>query len=331
MKQILLKLYEHCTLTQDEAVYVIDHLAQGEVNDSSLAALVSAFLMRPISIDEFLGFTKGMLKYRLDLSSLQVYDPIDIVGTGGDGKNTFNISTLACFVVAAAGYKVAKHGNYGVSSISGASTVMEQFGIQFNADIHILKRSIEECNITFLHAPLFNQAMKEASRVRKDLGVRTFFNMLGPVINPIQNKKILLGVYNLKMARIYQYMYQHTDVDFTIVNSLDGYDEISLTSDFKLVTKDKELILQPYDIGLKRVKQSDLYGGSTAKEAAQIFQNVIENECTLAQKQAVVINAAYAIQLITKKTLDECLLEATEAIESGALKNTFEQFKTLNS
>jgi len=331
MKQILLKLYDEDTLNRDEAIEVIDILAQGKMNDASLASLISVFQMRPITIDEFLGFTEGMLRHKQDLSRLQSYDPIDIVGTGGDGKNTFNISTLACFTVAAAGYKVAKHGNYGVSSVSGASTVMEQLGIRFTSDSSRLERSLDACNITFLHAPLFNTGMKAAGKVRKELGIRTFFNMLGPVINPIQNKKILLGVYNLKMARLYQYMYQHTDVDFALVHSLDGYDEISLTSDFKVVDRKKESIIHPQDIGFEKLRQEALYGGSTPQEAAQIFVNVIQNKATLAQKQAVVVNAAYGIQLIEKKPLQECIAEAQRAMESGALQQTFEKFRTLNS
>lgn len=322
----------HQQLSRDEAKRVLCRMAKNEFNKSQIASFISVYLMRSISVEEFLGFTDALLELCQDVTSLRAYDPIDIVGTGGDGKNTFNISTLSCFVVAAAGYKVAKHGNYGASSVSGSSTVMEQQGIKFTNEISKLERSLDKTNITFLHAPLFNDALKVVAPIRKELGVRTFFNMLGPVVNPIRNKKSVLGVFNLKMARMYQYMYQQTDVEFAIVHSLDGYDEISLTGDFKIITNEKETLYTPNKVGLNRCNEIDLHGGETAEDAARIFLNVISNTATPAQKEAVVANAAFAIQTINKSlSLENCIAQAREAIDSGRTKDTFKQFINLNS
>lgn len=322
----------HQQLSRAEARDIMIRIAANEFNQAEITAFISVFLMRSISVEEFLGFTDALLELCVDVKSLAAYDPIDIVGTGGDGKNTFNISTLSCFVVAAAGYKVTKHGNYGASSVSGSSTVMEQHGIKFTNDVDKLEKSLDKTNITFLHAPLFNDALKVVAPVRKQLGVRTFFNMLGPVVNPIQNKKSVLGVFNLKMARMYHYMYQQTDVDYTIVHSLDGYDEISLTGDFKVINNTTELVYTPEAIGLDRCSEIELHGGNTAEDAATIFANVINNTATLAQKNAVVANAAFAIQTIKpSKSLEDCIAEAREAIDSYRVRDTFKQFANLNS
>lgn len=333
MKQILNRLFSHQHLDRSEAKQVLTRMADGEYNEAQIAAFISVYLMRSISTEEFLGFTEALLDMRVNVDALSVYNPIDIVGTGGDGKNTFNISTLSCFTVAAAGYKVAKHGNYGATSVSGASTVMELHGIKFTSDVSKLEKSLDEVNIAFLHAPLFNNALKVVAPIRKALGVRTFFNMLGPVVNPIRPNKNVLGVFNLKLLRMYQYIYQQMpEVDFAIVHSLDGYDEISLTDTFKVVTNTKEQLFTPENIGFDRLKQSDLEGGSTADYAAKIFDDVIKNEATDAQKNAVIVNSAFAIQTIDRsKSLEECISEARETIESGKLKSTFEKFVKLNS
>ncbi|MBB3185838.1 anthranilate phosphoribosyltransferase [Microbacter margulisiae] len=264
--------------------------------------------------------------------SLSEYNPIDIVGTGGDNHNTFNISTLSCFVVAGAGYKVAKHGNYGATSVSGASNVMEQHGVKFTRDNDLLRRSIEETNMAYLHAPFFNLALKTVAPVRKALQVRSFFNVLGPLVNPIQPKRNMLGVFNLKMARLYYYMYQQENVDFSIVHSLDGYDEISLTSDFKVIDKNGEKMYTPELLHFERVSQAALDGGKTPEDAARIFDNVLQNKATLAQKNVVVINAAFAIRTINPElSLEECIDQAKNSIESGAALNTLKKFIALNS
>ena len=333
MKEILNRLFNHQQLDRNEAKYILTRMAAGDYNEAQIAAFISVYLMRSISIEEFLGFTEALLDMRVDVDTLAAYDPIDIVGTGGDNKNTFNISTLSCFTVAAAGYKVAKHGNYGATSVSGASTVMEQHGVKFTSDVSKLEKSLEEANIAFLHAPMFNNALKVVAPVRKALGVRTFFNMLGPIVNPIRPKKNVLGVFNLKMLRMYQYIYQQmSGVDYAIVHSLDGYDEISLTEDFKVVTNTKEEIFTPEELGFTRCKEIDLSGGTTAKEASDIFDNVINNMATQAQKNAVIANSAFAIHTIDSSlSLSDCIAKAKETIESGKLKITFQKFIQLNS
>ena len=331
MKQILNRLFEHQYLNRTEAKEVLTKMAAGECNDSQIAAFITVFLMRSISIDEFLGFSDALLNLRTNVDALAVYNPIDIVGTGGDNKNTFNISTLSCFVVAASGYKVAKHGNYGATSVSGASNVMEQHGVKFTSDVGKLEKSLEKTNIAYLHAPLFNSAMKVVAPVRKALGVRTFFNMLGPVVNPIRPKRAVLGVFNLKMARLYSYMYQQTDVDYSIIHGLDGYDEISLTDDFKIINKFEERIFSPEQIGFSRCTQKELDGGSMPEDAAKIFDNVINNIATPAQKNVVIVNSAAAIQTINPTlSLEECAAQARESINSGRVKETFEKFLMIN-
>ncbi|MGM5630137.1 anthranilate phosphoribosyltransferase [Apibacter raozihei] len=332
MKQILNRLFEHQYLNRDEAKEILTKMAAGEYNESQIAAFITVFLMRSISIDEFFGFSDALLNLCADVSALQKYNPIDIVGTGGDNKNTFNISTLSCFVVASAGYKVAKHGNYGATSVSGASNVMEKHGVKFTSEVSKLEKSLDQLNIAYLHAPLFNDAMKIVAPIRKALGVRTFFNMLGPIVNPIKPKRNMLGVFNLRMARLYYYIYQNTDCDYSIVHSLDGYDEISLTDNFKVITKLGETIYSPDEVGLSKCKQEDLDGGNTACEASQIFDNVLNNKATIAQKNAVLANSAFSIQTINPQlSIEECLFQAREALESGKTKETFVKFLELNS
>ena len=331
MKDILNKLTEHRCLSRDEAHAILQDIAQGRYNDAQTASLITVFLMRAISVDELCGFRDALLEMRhpVDLSD---YAPIDIVGTGGDGRNTFNISTAASFVVAAAGLPVAKHGNYGATSVSGASNVIERMGVRFTADEGALRRSMDGCRLAYLHAPLFNPAMKAVAPVRKALGVRTFFNILGPLVNPALPAAQLLGVYNLALQRLYTYTYQAADTTrFAVVHSLDGYDEISLTSDFKVSGADGEQIYRPETLGLARLRPEALYGGATPDEAADIFRRVLENRSTAAQKQAVVANAAFAIRLMRPDaSLPDCIAEATETIDSGRALQTLKRFIELN-
>jgi anthranilate phosphoribosyltransferase len=331
MKDILYKLFEHGNLDRTEARDLLVRMAGGEFNESQMAALITVYLMRSITIDELAGFRDALHEMRIPVD-LSEYDPIDIVGTGGDGKNTFNISTAACFVAAGAGYKVVKHGNYGASSVSGASNVLEQHGVRFTADTDTLRRSLDGCGLAYLHAPLFSPAMKAVAGVRKALGVRTFFNMLGPLANPVLPRRQMLGVYNLKLARMYHYLYQQTDVEFAVVTSLDGYDEISLTSDFKVFARAREAIHTPEELGFARAHQSDLYGGETVDEAAAIFDAVLDGEATAAQKNTVVANAAFAIRLAAPDMpLAEAIAAARESMESGRALGTFNKFIELNS
>ena len=287
--------------------------------------------MRNISVEELTGFREALLEMRIPID-LSEFKPIDIVGTGGDGKNTFNISTTSCFVVAGAGYHVVKHGNYGATSVSGASNVIEQHGVKFTNNVDKLRHSMETCRIAYLHAPLFNPALKAVAPVRKSLGVRSFFNMLGPLVNPVLPTYQLLGVYNLPLLRLYSYTYQESGTRFAVVHSLDGYDEISLTSEFKVVMPEKEKLYTPEMLGFSRATEADLYGGDTVAEAAKIFDNVLNNQATIAQKNCVITNSAFAIQVICpEKKLDTCLAEARESLESGKALQTFQKFIEVNS
>ena len=331
MKQILYKLFEHRYLGRTEARDILQNIVQGKYNDAQIASLITVFLMRNISVEELTGFRDALLEMRIPVD-LSEYAPIDIVGTGGDGKNTFNISTAACFVVAGAGYPVVKHGNYGATSVSGASNVMEQHGVQFTSDMSRLRKSMDMCNIAYLHAPLFNSAMKAVASVRKALGVRTFFNMLGPLVNPALPKYQLLGVYNLSLLRLYNYVFQGSDTRFAVVHGLDGYDEISLTGEFKVATSTTETICTPESIGFNRYCEQDLDGGKSPDEAARIFDRVLQGEATPAQADCVIANAAFAIRVIEpEKSLADCIALARESMESGRALKTLKMFVELNS
>ncbi len=317
MKKILQYLFEHKTLSRSKAKEVLLQISSGQYNESEVTAFVTVFLMRSITIEELQGFTDALLELcvKVDLSDYKV---IDIVGTGGDGKNTFNISTLACFIVAGAGQKVAKHGNYGASSVSGASNVMEQLGYQFKNDTAQLKKEIETANICFLHAPMFHPALKAVGPIRKNLGIRTFFNMLGPMVNPAAPDFQLVGVYNLEMARIYNYLLQETGKAFTIIHSLDGYDEISLTNDTKVITNNGERIMTPEQLGKRMVAAEDIFGGNTVEEAAKLFTKIIKGDGSWAQNAVVLANAAMALHCTGAYNSYEQAYEAAVAsLESG--------------
>ncbi|MDR3366335.1 MAG: anthranilate phosphoribosyltransferase [Prevotellaceae bacterium] len=331
MKHLLYRLFEHQNLDREESREVLVRMAHGEYNESQIAAFITVFLMRSITIDELAGFRDALLELRVPVD-LADYNAIDIVGTGGDNKNTFNISTAACFTVAGAGYKVVKHGNYGSTSVSGASNVMEQHGVKFTKDVDLMRRSLDACGMAFLHAQLFNPALKVVAPVRKNLAVRTFFNMLGPLVNPTLPRRQMLGVYNLKLARLYYYLYQQIGADFTVVSSLDGYDEISLTAEFKCFCNHGESIYTPEELGFGRAVESDLYGGDTAAKAAAIFDRVLGNAATEAQKNVVVANAAFAIRTINPQLgVAECIAQAQNALESGKALAAFKKFVALNS
>ena len=331
MKQILIRLFNHEILTREEACRLLQDITRGRYNDTQIAALLTVFQMRGVKVDELIGFRDALLSTRIPID-LSAYQPIDIVGTGGDGKNTFNISTCACFVVAGAGYRVAKHGNYGATSVSGASNVMELHGVKFTNDAQRLIRSIENCNMAYLHAPLFNPAMKTVAAIRKALGVRTLFNLLGPLLNPCLPAYQLLGVADLPQMRLYTNTLQRLGIGFAVVNNLDGYDEISLTDEFKVMTNRYETIYRPADLGFSIARQEELYGGDTPQEAARIFDNVLENRATKAQTDCVLINASFAIQAVEPmKRIEECVAIARESLESGKALKTFRKFIELNA
>lgn len=329
MKKILQYLFEHKTLSREKAKEILLQMSAGQFNDAEISSFITVFLMRSITIEELQGFRDALLELcvPVDLKGRTV---MDIVGTGGDGKNTFNISTLSCFIVAGAGQQVAKHGNYGASSVSGASNVMEQLGYRFKNNVDELNKELDQTNICFLHAPFFHPALKVVGPIRKQLGVRTFFNMLGPMVNPAAPAYQLVGVYNLEMARIYNYLLQETGNAFTVIHSLDGYDEISLTNDTKVITNEGEKIMTPEQLGKRMVMQEDIYGGNTVEEAARLFIKIIKGEGSWAQNAVVLANAAMALFGTGQyKNYDEAYAAAVESLESKKAYQTLEQLINL--
>ena len=331
MKSILNRMLNHEELTRGETKDTLLGITRSEFPQEQVTALLTGLQMRGITVDERLGFRDGVLESGVQVT-LDCDRFIDVVGTGGDRKNTFNISTTACFVIAGAGYKVAKHGNYASTSKSGASNVIEHHGIKFTSDMDKLNRSINECGIVYLHAQLFARAMKFVGPVRKALPFPTCFNLLGPLVNPSNPQCQLLGVATLEQMRLYSNVYQKIGIDYAIVNSIDGYDEISLTGDFKVTTNNYERIFKPSDLGLRTALPEELVAGATEEEAAEIFDSVLENRALPAQKDIVLANAAFGIQVYEKgqKSIEECLEIARESLESGKALETFKKFAALN-
>jgi anthranilate phosphoribosyltransferase len=324
MKQILTELIEHRSLTKETARQVLVDLATAKYNPSQARAFMTVYMMRSITVDELQGFRDGMLELCIPVK----FDApvMDVCGTGGDGKNTFNISTLSSFVVAAAGQPVAKHGNYGVSSACGSSNVLDHFGYKFTNDINELQRSLDRANICFMHAPLFHPAMKNMAPIRKELGVKTFFNMLGPMVNPAFPTRQLVGVFSLELARQYGYLYQNTDKSFVILHSIDGFDEISLTSSFKYFYNEGESIAEPADLGMPKLNIEDLRGGDSVEESAAIFMKVLEGKGSNAQNSAVIANAAMALFAANQKDgLEPAVNRAKESLVSGKALAAFKK------
>jgi anthranilate phosphoribosyltransferase len=332
MKEILGRILNQEKLQREETHDILIAITKGEIPDEQIAALLTAIQMRGITVDELLGFRDGILETGVP-AILSADRYIDVVGTGGDRKNTFNISTTSCFVIAGAGYKVAKHGNYAATSTSGASNVIQQHGVKFSADSDVLNRSLDECGIVYLHAQLFAKAMKFVGHIRKALQFPTFFNLLGPLVNPAQPKCQLLGVANLDQMRLYNNVYRKLGIDYAIVNSIDGYDEISLTGEFKVTTNNYEKVFSPQQLNLSVAQPHELVAGANEEEAAAIFDSVLENRCLKAQKEIVMANAAFGIQVLEKgeKTIEECLDIARHSIESGAALKVFRKFVEINS
>ena len=332
MKDILNRMLNHEELTREETKNILIGITKSEFPNEQITALLTALQMRGITVDELLGFRDGILETGVPVP-LDCDRYIDVVGTGGDRKNTFNISTTSCFVIAGAGYKVAKHGNYAATSTSGASNVIANHGVKFTDDIDKLNRCINECGIVYLHAQLFAKAMKFVGPIRKALQFPTCFNLLGPIVNPSKPQCQLLGVANLDQMRLYNNVYQKIGIDYGIVNSIDGYDEISLTSDFKVTTNNYERIFKPSDLGFGITKPEELRAGADEKEAKEIFDNVLANTALPAQKNVVLANAAFGIQVLEKgkKDIEECVEIARESIDSGKALATFKKFVELNS
>lgn len=329
MKAILSRLYEHKRLEREEAKQILIDIAKEKYNHIQVSSFMTVFNMRPITLTELQGFRDALLELCVPLD-LEGRETLDIVGTGGDGKNTFNVSTTSAFVIAGAGYKVSKHGSYGVSSAVGSSNVLQHLGYQFTSDRDILLRQLDEANICFLHAPVFHPAMKAVVPIRRELKMKTFFNMLGPLVNPVQPKYQLFGTFSLELSRLYQYIMQETGRQFTIVYALDGYDEISLTGKAKIRNSNTERILTPKDFGKKPIPAIALYGGETNEDAGEILQNVLKNASTPEQKDVVTANAGLAIQCIhPERSLIDCVAEAQESIESGKAWQGFQRLMGL--
>lgn len=331
MREILNHLFEHKTLNRQESEKVLTNIAKGIYSESEIAAFLTVYLMRSITVDELTGFRDAMLNLciRIDLSE---YEPMDVCGTGGDGKDTFNISTLTAFILAGAGIKIAKHGNYGVSSSCGSSNIMEYFGYKFSTDKNKLKKEIDNSGVCFLHAPLFNPAMKNVVPVRRALKIKTFFNMLGPMVNPSFPSKQLIGVYSLELARLYNYLYQQSSMKYIIIHSLDGYDEVSLTSEFKYILNGAENIISPEELNYKRADQSELRGGKTVQEAAGLFCKILNSEGTVTQNNVVTVNAQMALKCYyPAKSFEECREIASESLLSRKAFNSFSKLIELQA
>jgi len=317
LKDTLNKLIQHRTLTREDAKNILKNIAAEKYNLSQVTAFMSVFMMRSITPEELAGFRDALIELCVPVD-LSDFNTIDLCGTGGDGKDTFNISTLSSLVVAGAGYHVAKHGNYGVSSACGSSNVMEYFGYKFTNDQETLKRQMEKTGFIFMHAQLFHPAMKAVGPIRRELGMKTFFNLIGPLVNPSNPQNQITGVFDLETVRLYNYLFQQTGKQFTILYSMDGYDEISLTGDFKMVTNSDDRMLSPDKIGLPQVKKEQLFGGDTVQEAAQIFKSVLERNGTEAQNSVVFANAGMAIKTIhPEKTFEQCIEEAKSSLLGG--------------
>lgn len=326
MKHTLDYLFSGNYLSKEEARSILTRIGEGEFSESEIASFLTVFRMRSVKAEELTGFRQALLELCIPVN-FSNYNTIDIVGTGGDGKNTFNISTLSCFILAGAGYKVTKHGNYGLSSVSGASNMFEYFGYKFSNDANKLRKEVDEAGICFLHAPLFHPAMKHVGPVRRALKVRTLFNMMGPIINPASPKNQLVGVSDLEIMDLYHQVFAESNQNYLIVHSLDGYDEVSLTGDTRYVSNRTEDNLSAADFGFSVVTPEELTGGNTVDDAAKIFKSILEGKGTEAQQNVVIANAAMGIQCISpEKSLAACVAEASEALKSG---KAFEVFKKL--
>ena len=330
MKALLNRLIAHESLMKEEAKQVLIEISEGKYDSHQVAAFMTIFMMRSITVDELAGFQEALqsLCIAIDVSD---FDPIDLCGTGGDQKDTFNISTLASFVTAGAGVPVAKHGNYGVSSSCGSSNVMEHLGITFTSDADVHQRCLEKAGICIFHAPLFHPAMKAVAPIRRALGVKTFFNMLGPLVNPGMVKKQMVGVFNLELARLYAYRFQQTQVQYGIVHALDGYDEVSLTGKAKLITPQGERLIDAPHFGFERLHPDTIKGGSDVGASAEIFMNVLQGKGTDAQHQVVLANAALAIAVAQSSTLETALEKAKDSLFNQKGLQAFNTLKTVSA
>jgi len=322
MKDILNRLINQESISSEEAKNVLVNISKGDYNQSQIASFLTVYMMRSITIEELQGFRDALLELCIPVN-FEDYNTVDLCGTGGDGKDTFNISTLASFITAGTGIKVTKHGNYGVSSSCGSSNVMEHLGIKFSNNSDFLNHCLEKANICILHAPLFHPAMKNVAPIRKDLGVKTFFNMLGPMVNPSFPKNQMVGVFSLELLRLYSYLYQNTDKNYALVHALDGYDEISLTESAKIIKNNSEHLINASDFNIEPLKKEQIHGGNSIKSSAKIFTHILEGQGTNAQNNVVCANAAIAIATVTNSSIKNSFQLAMESLHSGKALNSF--------
>ena len=329
MKDILIKLFAHKTLTREDAKNILLEISSGKHNHSLVTSFLTVYMIRNITVEELEGFKDALIELCIPID-LEDYNTIDLCGTGGDNKDTFNISTLSAFITAGAGIKVAKHGNYGVSSSCGSSNVLENLGIKFSNDQSFIKNCIEKSGICILHAPLFHPAMKHLAPIRRELGLKTFFNMLGPLVNPSSPKNQMVGVYSLELARLYSYIFQKSNKNFSIIYSLDGYDEVSLTGDVKIISNDTEKIMEPSDFDLNILNPKSIIGGKSVSESAKIFMKILNNEGSNSQKNVVLANSGLAISTAENISIKNGIEKARESLSSGKALNAFKTLKKLS-
>ena len=329
MKDILIKLFAHRTLTREDAKNILLEISSGKHNHSLVTSFLTVYMIRNITVEELEGFKDALIELCIPID-LEDYNTIDLCGTGGDNKDTFNISTLSAFITAGAGIKVAKHGNYGVSSSCGSSNVLENLGIKFSNDQSFIKNCIEKSGICILHAPLFHPAMKHVAPIRRELGLKTFFNMLGPLVNPSSPNNQMVGVYSLELARLYSYIFQKSNKNFSIIHSLDGYDEVSLTGDVKIISNDSEKIMEPSDFDLNILNPKSIIGGKSVSESAKIFMKILNNEGSNSQKNVVLANSGLAISTAENISIKNGIEKARESLNSEKALNAFKTLKKLS-
>ena len=329
MKDILIKLFAHKTLTREDAKNILIEISSGKHNHSLVTSFLTVYMIRNITVEELEGFKDALIELCIPID-LEDYNTIDLCGTGGDNKDTFNISTLSAFITAGAGIKVAKHGNYGVSSSCGSSNVLENLGIKFSNDQSFIKNCIEKSGICILHAPLFHPAMKHVAPIRRELGLKTFFNMLGPLVNPSSPNNQMVGVYSLELARLYSYIFQKSNKNFSIIHSLDGYDEVSLTGDVKIISNDFEKIMEPSDFDLNILNPKSIIGGKSVSESAKIFMKILNNEGSNSQNNVVLANSGLAISTAENISIKNGIEKARESLNSEKALNAFKTLKKLS-
>ena len=329
MKDILNKLFAHKTLNREEAKNILLEISSGTHNHSHVTSFLTVFMIRNITVEELEGFRDALIELCISID-LKKYNTIDLCGTGGDNKDTFNISTISAFITAGAGIKVAKHGNYGVSSSCGSSNVLENLGIRFSNDQGFIESCIEKSGICILHAPLFHPAMKHVAPIRRELGLKTFFNMLGPLVNPSNPNNQMVGVYSLELARLYSYIFQKSNKNFSIIHSLDGYDEVSLTGNVKIISNNSEKIFEPSDFDLNILKPKSIVGGNSISESAKIFMNILNNKGSSSQNNVVLVNSGIAISTAQNISIKNGIEKARESLNSGKALNAFKTLKKLS-